>query len=171
MDIEKTKKIRNKVRWGAIGCVFIILSFLLLPAFCCTVGLPFRIYDNYKYGPDIITYALNIKPGMTEDDVKSLFPENTHTDAKSVDQYDMTLVRRFSNNREVNARTFSSHKNADIPITIYFDKNGIIVGIDYSSSGAGKRLMNNELRFPTEKQKEEIHNKTNPLDVVPPPEI
>ena len=96
-------------------------------------------------------FVLQVRPGMTADQVKALFPSEMLWKKKQLDkeQFHCQMDRRWSPSAIEWVLEFSQPNTGYRVATVYFDAKNVIAGIDFSGS-SGRQLRKTELRFPGE---------------------
>lgn len=126
-----------------LGCGLFALLGLII--FILTIGFAI-VFSN----TDFIKYIRSIRPEMTKKEIKKIFPKESLLSERKV-EYLPKLDRRFSDSQIVSQLFFLDNAGfGDESVTVFFDKDDIIVGIDYFLPDAplGGRLEEADLRFP-----------------------
>ena len=125
------------------------MKFLIINAVLCALIIYLAgCTDSSK---DILTYTLQLKPDMTLEQVKALFPRNMlwKEDQADESKQNCWMERRFSSNAAV-YRIIFSQSDYDHRFTwVYFDSKGKLVGLNFEAS-SGSQLEDDDLRFPGE---------------------
>ena len=99
--------------------------------------------------PGLLDFLLQVKPGMTVEAVKALFPAAMLSSDASVDQATQSTLmdRKFSVAPPVRVLLYINHATyAGDAVYLYFDRTDRLVGIDHSAS-SGRQLQESDLRF------------------------
>ena len=98
--------------------------------------------------PGLLDFLLQVKPGMTVEAVKTLFPAAMLSSDASVDQATQSTLmdRKFSDAPPVRVLLYINQATyAGDAVYLYFDKTDRLVGIDHSAS-SGRQLQESDLR-------------------------
>ncbi len=99
---------------------------------------------------DILTYTRQLRPGMTMEQVKAIFPKEMHwKDGPADESKEYCWMARCYSTNLVTHRLCFKETEFDRVATVYFDANNRLIGIDTYGS-ADPYLGPNELRFPGE---------------------
>ena len=100
---------------------------------------------------DVLTYTLQLKPGMTIAQVKALFPKEMHWKDDQADEIKQNcwMIRRYSSNSVSRRVVFLEPGHGWRATTVYFDSKGKLVGLHFDAS-SGSQLEDDDLRFPGE---------------------
>jgi hypothetical protein len=101
---------------------------------------------------DQLTYTRQLRPGMTVEQVKALFPQRMLSLDEVVDEakHNCWMQRCYSTNVIVRRLCFSDPNRIGYRATdVYFDSADKLVGLFFSTS-SGSELRPDELRFPGE---------------------
>lgn len=108
-------------------------------------------YDRATKDHDVLTYVLKLHPGILANEVAAVFPPPFHWKDEPANEQkeNYWMVRRYSMNQAVRRMVFLEPQSGYRVVTIYFDNNDTLIGLDISAS-SGRKLRENDLRFPQE---------------------
>jgi hypothetical protein len=101
---------------------------------------------------DVLTYTRQLRPGMTIEQVKSVFPKEMHWKDEAADESKeyCWMMRCYSTNQVTHRLCFKETEFGRVA-TVYFGSNDRLIGFDlYGSGDPQLELGSNELRFPGE---------------------
>lgn len=126
------------------------MKLINIRALFCTAALCLAGCGQSKYEYDVLTHVRQLKPGMTTEDVNSIFPHEMLWQDEPVDESKVFcwMMRCYSTNLVTRKIIFQEPKFPQF-VDVYFDSNDKLVGINTWGTG-DMSLKPNELRFPGE---------------------
>ena len=115
-----------------IGCLSILIVPVVLYAILLVFGIIVSTTRDFL-NEDLIDYTKLLKPEMRRQEVEELIPLK-YKKSEEVTQYSSHgMTKSFSDKNIYRAVVYDETPNGKLKATIFFDKNDLIIGIDYIS--------------------------------------